>query len=491
MALYFSSRMKKNEAARAVSAGLMRKLWPGIYTDDLTSPLEEIARRHRLEILAHLYPNAVISHRSAIDGQISPGGRMNITLPGTPAPTRELPGMSIRIWEGPPAQPTDIPLTFGDQPPLFAASPARAILENMQIARARSGEAKTLSEEEIEQWIDCQLRAFGMDWLDQMRTQTAELAAPLGWTREQEDFVGIADAIQGKRSKIRLVTDLMRARSRGLPYDPERVTLFGQLHARLAQESFVELVRTPANEFDNRAFWEAYFSNFIEGTKFSVGEAQAIIYNPPAVKELEARRPEDAHDVRETYRLIVDTKISGELPKTDAHLKELLKRRHARMMATRAAVEPGVFKNKKNEFGSRIFVSPELVEETLSRGWPAIRSLPSAAARALYMMFFIAEVHPFNDGNGRISRLGMNAEMEAAGQARLVLPTSLRTDYLGVLEALTARGDTDPFVKFGHKLIDLNSRMPFSSFEQSHKYFRDTGALDEKSAALNFGNLMA
>lgn len=107
------------------------------------------------------------------------------------------------------------------------------------------------------------------------------------------------------------------------------------------------------------------------------------------------------------------------------------------------------------------------------------------------MMFFIAEVHPFNDGNGRISRLGMNAEMEAAGQARLVLPTSLRTDYLGVLEALTARGDTDPFVKFGHKLIDLNSRMPFSSFEQSHKYFRDTGALDEKSAALNFGNLMA
>jgi fido (protein-threonine AMPylation protein) len=47
-----------------------------------------------------------------------------------------------------------------------------------------------------------------------------------------------------------------------------------------------------------------------------------------------------------------------------------------------------------------------------ARGWPAGRELPSASARALYVLFLIAEVHPFNDGNGRISRLGMNAELE-------------------------------------------------------------------------------
>jgi fido (protein-threonine AMPylation protein) len=51
-----------------------------------------------------------------------------------------------------------------------------------------------------------------------------------------------------------------------------------------------------------------------------------------------------------------------------------------------------------------------------ARGWPAGRELPSASARALYVLFLIAEVHPFNDGNGRISRLGMNAELEASGQ---------------------------------------------------------------------------
>lgn len=488
MALHFGSAdpLRSSEISRAVKAGKMRKLAPKIYTDDLKSPPEDIIRRNRLEIIAHFYPGAVISHRSAIEGNVSPRGKLHLTMPGAVTPVRELPGLEIRVWRGPPAQSDDIRTSFGDQAELFTASQARAMLENMQVARARGeDEAKTLDQEEIERWIDRQIRVFGAGWLDQMRAQSAEVAARLGWTREQSEFAALVDALQGKSTGFRLVTDLARSRAQGQPYDPERVALFATLQARLAAERFVELPRPPAAEFENRAFWEAYFSNFIEGTKFTVEEARTIVFEPSAAKALEHKRPEDAHDVRETYRLIVDPKISAELPKSAAHLKELLKRRHARMMASRPAVEPGVFKQRNNEFGSRIFVAPELVEETLTRGWPASRDLPSASARALYMLFFIAEVHPFNDGNGRISRLGMNADLEAAGQARLIVPTSYRSDYLGVLEALTARGDPEPYVSFGHKLIDLNSRMPFGSFEQSHDYFRSTGALDENSAALN------
>jgi hypothetical protein len=59
-----------------------------------------------------------------------------------------------------------------------------------------------------------------------------------------------------------------------------------------------------------------------------------------------------------------------------------------------------------------------------------------------------------------------------------------------VLEALTLRGDTDPFVAFAHKLIDINRRMPFASFEESHAYFRKTGALDESSSGFGLINYM-
>jgi hypothetical protein len=122
----------------------------------------------------------------------------------------------------------------------------------------------------------------------------------------------------------------------------------------------------------------------------------------------------------------------------------------------------------------------------MAHGWPARRDLSSATARALYALFLIAEVHPFNDGNGRISRLGMNAELEAARQARLIIPTSLRGDYLSVLEALTVNSNPGPFISFAQKLIEVNCHMPFGSFEQSLAYFKKHGALDEQPQGFGF-----
>lgn len=483
MAIIFASTSKTLEISRSVKAGKVRKLASKIYTDDLKSSPEDIIRRYRHEIAAHFYPGAIISHRSALEGNVSPGGKLHLSLPRAVAPVRKLPGLEIRIWRGPAPQAGDTRTPLGDGKEVFTSGQARAMLENMQIARAHGGdEPKTLSPAELEKWLDRYLRIFGVDWLNKLRQQVAALAAELGWRREGQEFDRLVAAIKGEPSDYKLATEQMRSRSKGKPYDPERMTLFGILHARLAAEPFKELPKPPASEFDNRAFWEAYFSNFIEGTKFSVEEARIIVYDQTAAAALRAKRPEDAHDVLETYRLIVDPNVSGEIPKTTSHLLELLKRRHARMMASRPDVEPGVFKKQQNEFGSRVFVAPDLVEETLVRAWPPIQALPSAAQRAVFALFVIAEVHPFKDGNGRVSRLAMNAELEAAGQARLILPTSLRNDYLTVLEALTVNGNPAPFVAFAHKLIDINSRMPFATFDQSLEYFRKSGALDEPSA---------
>jgi len=40
------------------------------------------------------------------------------------------------------------------------------------------------------------------------------------------------------------------------------------------------------------------------------------------------------------------------------------------------------------------------------------------------------------------------------------------------------------FNKIAHKRLEMNSRMPFGSFEQSLTYFRSTGALEERFALL-------
>ncbi len=46
------------------------------------------------------------------------------------------------------------------------------------------------------------------------------------------------------------------------------------------------------------------------------------------------------------------------------------------------------------------------------------------------MQFFISDIHPFNDGNGRISRVMMNAELYSQGLTTIIIPNVYRSDYL-------------------------------------------------------------
>jgi hypothetical protein len=60
----------------------------------------------------------------------------------------------------------------------------------------------------------------------------------------------------------------------GLPYDPQRLDPLQRLHAELAGAPLVSPTDGPA-----LPFFEAYFSNFIEGTEFAVEEAADIVFN--------------------------------------------------------------------------------------------------------------------------------------------------------------------------------------------------------------------
>lgn len=60
-------------------------------------------------------------------------------------------------------------------------------------------------------------------------------------------------------------------------------------------------------------------------------------------------------------------------------------------------------------------------------GFARAVGLEDPFARAVFLMFLVSEVHPFDDGNGRIARVMMNAELTAARQARIVIPTAIGT----------------------------------------------------------------
>jgi Fic family protein len=92
-------------------------------------------------------------------------------------------------------------------------------------------------------------------------------------------------------------------------------------------------------------------------------------------------------------------------------------------------------------------VDHQLVRGTLIKGFDFYRALVDPFARAAFMMFMISEVHPFMDGNGRMARVMMNAELVKAGQTRIIIPTVYRDDYMGALRRLTRRQDADPYIR--------------------------------------------
>lgn len=166
------------------------------------------------------------------------------------------------------------------------------------------------------------------------------------------------------------------------------------------------------------------------------------------------------------------------LPTDFASFRDLLRRRHATVMEAREDKSPGAFKDRINRAGQTVFVAPELVDGTLERGFEFLQALDDPFQRAIYMMVLVSEVHPFADGNGRVARIMMNAELVARDQERIIIPTAYRTDYLGALKAFSHNGHTDPLIR----VLDV---------AQAYTHRIDWSTLDHARAALAASNAFA
>ncbi len=76
------------------------------------------------------------------------------------------------------------------------------------------------------------------------------------------------------------------------------------------------------------------------------------------------------------------------------------------------------------------FAGFNLVKGTLIKGFESYAVLPNPFSRAAYIMFLISEIHPFLNGNGRIARIIMNAEMVIANQSKIIIPNVYGEDYI-------------------------------------------------------------
>ncbi len=464
--LFISDTSQSSEISRAVKSGLVRKIGPKLYTSNLKDSPEQIVRQNVWQILSLLIPGTVVSHRSAIENKISPAGCIYVT--GKYRRTIVLPGLKIFIQKG------SGPLEDWDSPilNLYVACRERAYLENLLPSKDSGQELKVLSRHEIEDRLAVILGSNGEQELNRLRDRARDVAKLLKLETAFTKLDVLIGAVQGTK-EANLSSSLSKAHSIGEGYEPKAVERFAALRAAIADAPFpVRTAPDSGEEFYTTAFFDAYFSNFIEGTEFEVEEAYEIVDSgivPPT-------RPEDGHDILGTYRIVGSIDEMTKIPNTFEEFEDLLISRHAIILEGRPDKRPGQYKLRPNVAGLTRFVDPSLVRGTLRQGFELYRGLVHPFARALAVMFFILEVHPFDDGNGRIARAMMNAELVASGQVRIIVPSVFRNEYLSGLKRMTNECDPVAFIRQMQHVQDFISRIDFSSRGSAIERLRNCNA---------------
>lgn len=479
----FLSRLpiaEQRKVQRMAAAGELTRVYKGAYVS-AEGGQAEVERRVRAQWMAiggMLIPGGVVSHISAFYGQ----AQENVWTVSHPTLLRrriDLPGLAFQLVAGPGPLSGDMSLNNSG---LHWSGQARMILENLgRKAPRRAGP------EAVEAWLISQLNVSGERALNELRDRAVSLAEPLAMQGQFDTLRGMIGELLGTHEKGLLKTPDGILVSKGKPVDLHRIERFNILASYLRSVALTRIEdRVPAGiGRHNRAFIESYFSNYVEGTKFSIEEARDIVINHKVV----TTRPKDSHDVLGVYQLALEAPYRHSPPVAGEEFLPELQKWHGLMMHARPEASPGNLKTQVNYAGSTRFVSPEQVRGTFEVGSRIARSVPEGIARAIFYLFLVVEIHPFVDGNGRISRLVMNAELSRTGLHRIIVPTLFHPQFVDCLRKLTRDNEPADFVRSLAKMARWCVQFDYGDLDVVIENLKKTHAMEESPAQFQLHNI--
>ncbi len=458
---------------RRAQAGELRRIAPGVYAhagsdEDVRSSV----RRHWQLLAGHLVPGAVVSHLSALSRGLTQAGYVTLSHPTRFNRTIKLPGVDFVLLKGAPPQPGDLPLGTTS---LYWASRQRALLENL--GRVSSKRPTRAGKEMVEGRLVSILNASGEDVLNQVRDAARAIAPALGLETACHELNRTIGLLLNTHLKGQLRTRQGQLVAQGTPVDTERMARF-ELLATALRTAVLPTIRDVAPEGDAKvhfAFIESYFSNYVEGTKFSIEEAEGIVLRNAIVPG----RPKDSYDILGVFNQAMRASTRDSVPAPDAAFVSGLQERHRTMLERRPETNPGALKTDANFAGTTQFVLPAFVRGTLQEGSKLALGVPEGLARAIFYGFLVSETHPFDDGNGRLSRLIMNAEMSRLGLCRVIVPTLFHPQYVDCQRALTRANEPDGFIKALAFAAQWCARFSFADLPALIASLKATNAFEE------------
>ena len=363
------TRTNRAHLSRKAKAGDAMRIATGLYIVGATLTPEQAVRDHLHEIVAAFWPGGVLCGRTAFAGGVADNGELYIAHPDPPRKSAlVLPGVTVHPVVGPLASPVTCRC-----PTAWRCRAQQDLVDNIdRVGRpARSAPGSRQSSIESTSWP-----APGARHGSARRRQLDVIAGhfdPAAVTAVRTRLTAVLGSISGG---LQPLSDRLRARLAGDPFDGHPITMMQRLVEFLGERPpNLRHVTLPVERWNWLPFFEAYLSNFIEGTEFGVDEARRIALEGVVPENRRA----DAHDVAATYRLATDPDDRRRVPTSGDELIGILSNRHRVLMAAPGDKHPGELKQHYNFAGGFRLVEPALVGGTLKRG---SRSSTSSTTRS-------------------------------------------------------------------------------------------------------------
>lgn len=222
------------------------------------------------------------------------------------------------------------------------------------------------------------------------------------------------------------------------------------------------------NDIDQACISYAYNTCGIEGNTISLGETESIIISDHVIPGKSLREHleiKDAyHAFKEMFMFIkVGHTMTEYLAMTFHHLntKSWLDEKHS-----------GKYKTISNRVGGRTTPYPEKAKVLFKALFNENQQIPDPFKRAADLHLKTVIIHPWQDGNGRTSRMMMNFELVKNGHGHLQIAKKEKDSYFKAIRASIGSESVVPFTDF---LYDVGIR----TYEKKIKFLSEKKNSDE------------
>lgn len=204
--------------------------------------------------------------------------------------------------------------------------------------------------------------------------------------------------------------------------------------------------QTVKDYYGEKRFEQVAESNAIEGSTLSVGETELAVLKGITITGHDPAYAKDAMALDRALTRITEIARDTKHPTDIAQLHEI----HGLLLGDRPGA--GIFRNERVTIRGAKHTPPKTWERIMAmmsdwQSWSADNATLPAPIRSAVLHAWLTQVHPFIDGNGRVSRAIGNLELIRAGYPPIIIKKKERDRYIEALAESDEGGDIRSFLE--------------------------------------------